>query len=43
MTDVMAGRRNVSVSAGLVVGLVIWLAIFVGLATLSVRATAESV
>ncbi len=39
-TDVI---RNVSVSAGLVVGLVVWLLIFVGLATLSVRATAENV
>jgi ABC-2 type transport system permease protein len=39
-TDVI---RNVSVSAGPIIGLVVWLAIFVGLATLSVRATAESV
>ena len=39
-TDVI---RNVSVSVGQVIGLVVWLAIFVGLATLSVRATAESV
>jgi ABC-2 type transport system permease protein len=39
-TDVIGGT---SVSAGLVVGLLIWLAIFTGLATLSVRATAETV
>jgi ABC-2 type transport system permease protein len=39
-TDVIA---NASVSAGLAIGLVVWLAIFVGLATLSVRATAENV
>jgi ABC-2 type transport system permease protein len=32
-----------SVSAGLVVGLIVWLGIFSGLATLSVRATAETV
>jgi len=39
-TDVIG---NTSVSVGLVIGLVVWLAIFIGLATLSVRATAESV
>ena len=39
-TDVVGGT---SVSPGLVIGLVIWLAIFSGLATLSVRATAETV
>jgi ABC-2 type transport system permease protein len=39
-TDVIA---NASVSVYPVIGLVIWLLIFVGLATLSVRATAESV
>ncbi len=39
-TDVIEGA---SVSAGLVIGLVIWLAIFAGLATLSVRASAETV
>ena len=39
-TDVIGG---ISVPSGLVIGLVIWLAIFVGLATLSVRATAEAV
>jgi ABC-2 type transport system permease protein len=38
--DVIA---NTSVSVGLVIGLLVWLVIFVGLATLSVRATAESV
>jgi ABC-2 type transport system permease protein len=39
-TDVIA---NASVSAGLAIGLVIWLLIFIGLATWSVRATAENV
>ena len=39
-TDVI---RDVPVSAGLVVGLIVWLAIFSGLAVLSVRATAETV
>ena len=39
-TDVIQGA---SVSAGLVVGLFVWLAIFTGLAVLSVRATAETV
>lgn len=39
-TDVIGGT---SVPAGLAVGLVIWLAIFAGLATLAVRATAETV
>jgi ABC-2 type transport system permease protein len=39
-TDVIGG---VSVPFGLVIGLVIWLAIFLGLATLSVRSMAESV
>jgi hypothetical protein len=34
---------GVSVPFGLVIGLVIWLAIFLGLATLSVRSMAESV
>ena len=38
--DVVAG---VTVPAGLIVGLVVWLAIFSGLAWLSVRATAETV
>jgi ABC-2 type transport system permease protein len=39
-TDVIQG---VSVPAGLAVGLVVWLGIFVALATLAVRTTAESV
>jgi ABC-2 type transport system permease protein len=39
-TDVIA---NASVSASLAIGLVVWLLIFIGLATLSVRATAENV
>jgi ABC-2 type transport system permease protein len=39
-TDVIEG---VSVSAGLAIGLVVWLGIFAALATLSVRATAETV
>ena len=39
-TDVIG---NTTVSMGLAVGLVIWLAIFVALATVSVRATAETV
>jgi ABC-2 type transport system permease protein len=39
-TDVIGGT---SVSAGLVVGLVIWLAVFAALATVAVRATAETV
>jgi ABC-2 type transport system permease protein len=39
-TDVIA---NVSVPYGLVLGLVVWLLIFAGLATLSVRSMAESV
>jgi ABC-2 type transport system permease protein len=39
-TDVIQG---VSVPAGLAIGLVIWLGIFIGLATLAVRATAETV
>jgi len=38
--DVIA---NISVPVGLIIGLVIWLAVFIGLATWSVRATAESV
>jgi len=37
-TDVIAGT---SVSPGLVIGLVVWLAIFTGLATVAVRATRE--
>ncbi len=39
-TDVIQG---VSVPAGLAIGLVIWLAVFIGLATFAVRATAETV
>ncbi len=39
-TDVVG---NTSVPAGLVIGLVVWLAIFAGLATLSVRSMSESV
>jgi ABC-2 type transport system permease protein len=39
-TDIIEG---VSVSAGLAIGLVVWLAIFVALATLAVRTTAENV
>ena len=39
-TDIIEGA---SVSVGLAIGLVVWLAIFVALATLAVRATAESV
>lgn len=39
-TDVMKG---VSVPAGLAIGLVIWLGIFIALATFAVRATAETV
>ena len=39
-TDVIAGA---SVPAGLVIGLVVWLVIFAGLATLSVRSMAETV
>jgi ABC-2 type transport system permease protein len=39
-TDVIG---NVSVPFGLVIGLVIWLAVFLGLATISVRSMAESV
>lgn len=39
--DVIA--PGTSVSAGLVAGLIVWLAIFSGLATFSVRATAETV
>jgi ABC-2 type transport system permease protein len=39
-TDVIA---NASVSVSLAIGLVVWLLIFIGLATLSVRATAENV
>jgi ABC-2 type transport system permease protein len=39
-TDIIEGA---SVSAGLAIGLVVWLGIFVALATLSVRATAETV
>lgn len=39
-TDVIG---NVSVPAGLAIGLVVWLAIFIALATVSVRATAETV
>ena len=39
-TDVIGGT---SVSAGLAIGLVIWLAIFAALATVAVRATAETV
>jgi ABC-2 type transport system permease protein len=34
---------NVTVPAGLAIGLLVWLAIFAGLATISVRATAETV
>jgi ABC-2 type transport system permease protein len=39
-TDVMQG---VSVPAGLAIGLVVWLGIFIALATFAVRATAETV
>jgi ABC-2 type transport system permease protein len=39
-TDVI---KNTSVSAGLAIGLLIWLGIFLALATASVRATAETV
>jgi ABC-2 type transport system permease protein len=39
-TDVIAG---LTVPYGLVIGLVVWLALFLGLATLSVRSMAESV
>jgi ABC-2 type transport system permease protein len=39
-TDVIQG---VSVPAGLAIGLVVWLAIFIALATFAVRATAETV
>jgi ABC-2 type transport system permease protein len=39
-TDLVGGA---SVSAGMVAGMVVWLAIFVGLAALSVRAMAETV
>jgi len=39
-TDVIG---NTSVAYGLIIGLAVWLLIFVGLATVSVRATAESV
>ncbi len=39
-TDVI---RGVSVSAGLAIGLVIWLGVFVALATVAVRSTAETV
>jgi hypothetical protein len=39
-TDVIAGA---SVSATLVIGMVVWLAVFIGLATLSVRSMAETV
>jgi ABC-2 type transport system permease protein len=39
-TDIV---QNTRVSAGMAIGLVVWLAIFVGLATLAVRATAETV
>jgi ABC-2 type transport system permease protein len=39
-TDVIGGA---AVPAGLVIGLVVWLGIFVALATISVRATAETV
>ena len=39
-TDVI---ENISVPVGLAIGLVVWLGIFVALATASVRATAESV
>ena len=39
-TDVI---ENISVPVGLAIGLVVWLGIFVALATVSVRATAESV
>ncbi len=39
-TDVIG---NVSVPFGLVIGLVVWLAVFLGLATLSVRSMAEQV
>jgi ABC-2 type transport system permease protein len=39
-TDVIAGA---SVAPGLAIGLVVWLAIFIALATVAVRSTAESV
>jgi ABC-2 type transport system permease protein len=39
-TDIIEGT---SVSAGLAIGLAVWLAIFIALATVSVRATAETV
>jgi len=39
-TDVIQGS---AVSAGLVIGLVVWLGIFIGLAIMAVRATAETV
>jgi len=34
---------NATVSAGLAIGLLVWLGIFLALATVSVRATAETV
>ena len=34
---------NIAVPAGLAIGLVVWLGIFVALATVAVRSTAESV
>jgi ABC-2 type transport system permease protein len=39
-TDIIEG---VSVSMGLAIGLVVWLAIFIGLAVVAVRGTAETV
>jgi hypothetical protein len=39
-SDVIGG---VSVPVGLAIGLIVWLGIFVALATVSVRATAETV
>ena len=39
-TDIIEGA---SVSMGLAIGLVVWLAIFIGLAVVAVRATAETV
>ena len=34
---------NIAIPAGLAIGLVVWLGIFVALATVAVRSTAESV
>jgi len=39
-TDIIEG---VSVSIGLAIGLVVWLGIFIALATFAVRSTAETV